>query len=324
MVVKASEIAPVAYAVGSTSDVLKEDDLTYDLGNLAAFDTHPFSYENEKQLALHARENVQLLMNHIFELPRVLSDMGPLAQLPPPQTILPREKPLPKPKIETKWEKFAKDKGIDKRKKSRKVFDEAKGEWSHTWGYQRASDDMNDWAVETKAGDQADPWTKRKQEKRARVDKNTRAQANNLKQGRGKQLNASATIRTPTGIPLELLDTDNIKAKQRGKEGTSQALEKVQFSTASMGKFDAMRQGETERKVKGKRNHFLPTTGAEATERERSLNALKRVLGREENAGKKKGGMEEEEDAKDSGKRKKKGKQLKNFTKGATKKRRMK
>ncbi|CEG41616.1 ribosome biogenesis regulatory protein [Plasmopara halstedii] len=318
MVVKASEIAPVAYAEGTTSTVEKEDDLTYDLGNLAAFDTHPFVYQNEKELALHARENVQLLINRIFELPRVMSDMGPLAQLPEPEVVIPREKPLPKPKVETKWEKFAKEKGIEKRKKSRKVFDEEKGEWSHSWGYQRAGDDLKDWAVEMKAGDMEDPWTKRKQEKRAQVDKNVRAQMNNKNQGRGKQLAG----RTPTGIPVELMNTDDVKAKQRGKDGTSKTLEKVQFSTASMGKFDKMREGEAERKVKGKRNHFLPTTGAEATEKERSMNILKRVLGREENDGKKKGKLEEEDE--DGKKRKKKGKKLKNFTKGATKKRRTK
>ncbi|ETI54263.1 hypothetical protein F443_02889 [Phytophthora nicotianae P1569] len=324
MVVKASEIAPAAYAEGSTSNVQKEDDLTYDLGNLAAFDTHPFTYQNEKELALHARENVQLLINHIFELPREMSDMGPLAQLPAPETVIPREKPLPKPKVETKWEKFAKEKGIEKRKKSRKVFDEATGEWSHTWGYQRAGEDMKDWAVEMKEGDMEDPWTKRKQEKRSRVDKNLRAQANNLKQGRGKQL-AGIAGRTPTGIPVELMNTDDAKAKQRGKEGTNKTLEKVQFSTASMGKFDKMREGESERKIKGKRNHFLPTTGAETTEKERSMNALKRVLGREENAGKHKGKtFDDEEEGEGGGKRKKKGKKLKNITKGAAKKRRTK
>ncbi|KUF92113.1 Solute carrier family 2 [Phytophthora nicotianae] len=306
MVVKASEIAPAAYAEGSTSNVQKEDDLTYDLGNLAAFDTHPFTYQNEKELALHARENVQLLINHIFELPREMSDMA-AAEAQGGDEV----------------GEICQGEGIEKRKKSRKVFDEATGEWSHTWGYQRAGDNMKDWAVEMKEGDMEDPWTKRKQEKRSRVDKNLRAQANNLKQGRGKQL-AGIAGRTPTGIPVELMNTDDAKAKQRGKEGTNKTLEKVQFSTASMGKFDKMREGESERKIKGKRNHFLPTTGAETTEKERSMNALKRVLGREENAGKHKGKTFDDEEEGEGGKRKKKGKKLKNITKGAAKKRRTK
>ncbi|TMW61161.1 hypothetical protein Poli38472_013624 [Pythium oligandrum] len=314
MVVKAQEIAPAAYATGNTSDVKKEDDLGYDLGNLAAFDSHPFEYKNEKELALHARDNVQLLVNRIFELPREMSDMGPLAQLPVPELVIPREKPLPKPKVETKWEKFAKDKGIDKRKKSRMVLDEATGEYAAAWGYKRAGDDMKDWAIEVKEGDMEDPWTKRKQAKRARIEKNLKAQSNNLKNGRGKQQVGSN--KAPAGIPVELMNTDDTKAKQRGKEGTRKTLEKVQFSTASMGKFDKMRDGEMERKQKGKRNKFLPLTGAEATEKERSMNALKRVLGREENAGKAKGKSHDDEEEEGGRKGKKRGLKIKRVTKG--------
>lgn len=129
----------------------------------------------------------------------------------------------------------------------------------------------------------------------------------------------------PTGIPVELMNTDDTKAKQRGKEGTRKTLEKVQFSTASMGKFDKMREGEAERKQKGKRNKFLPLTGAETTEKERSMNVLKRVIGREENAGKNKGKtFDDEDDDEAGGKRKKRGKKLGNITKGHTKKRRTK
>ncbi|KAF1779794.1 Ribosomal biogenesis regulatory protein [Phytophthora cactorum] len=280
MVVKASEIAPAAYAEGSTSNVQKEDDLTYDLGNLRSL--------------TRTRSRTRTKRSSLFML---MSDMGPLAQLPVPETVIPREKPLPKPKVETKWEKFAKEKGIDKRKKSRKVFDEASGDvLEMNEGLGRGDE----------GGDTEDPWTKRKQDKRARVDKNLRAQANNLKQGRGKQL---------AGLPA---------VPPLVSPGTNKTLEKVQFSTASMGKFDKMREGESERKVKGKRNHFLPTTGAETTEKERSMNALKRVLGREENAGKNKGKTFDDEEEVEGGKRKKKGKKLKNFTKGATKKRRTK
>ncbi|GLD98817.1 hypothetical protein PINS_up007535 [Pythium insidiosum] len=315
VVVKAQEIAPAAYAAANTSDVKKEDDLTYDLGNLAAFDTHPFEYKNEKELALHARENVQLLINHIFDLPREMSDMGPMAQLPAPELTIPREKPLPKPKVETKWEKFAKDKGIQKRKKGRMVFDEATGEWAPAWGYKRAGDDLKDWAIEVKEGETEDPWTKRKQAKRARVEKNVKQQLNNLKNGRGKQTNGSA--KAPAGIPVELMSTDDVKAKQRGKDGTMKTLQKVQFSTASMGKFDKMREGEMERKQKGKRNKFLPLTGAEDKEKERSMSALKLVLGREENAGKGNRSSRDDDDEGEGRKGKKRGgPKLKRVTKG--------
>lgn len=103
------------------------------------------------------------------------------------------------------------------------------------------------------------------------------------------------------------MNTDDVKAKQRGKEGVSKTLEKVQFSTASMGKFDKMREGEKERKQTGKRNKFLSVTGAEKTEKERSMNVLKHVLGREENAGKAKGKSHDDDDEEVGGKRKKVG-----------------
>jgi regulator of ribosome biosynthesis len=55
--------------------------------------------------------------------------------LPAPTTTLPREKPLPKPKEETRWEKFAKEKGIVKRKRERMVFDETAQEWKPRFGF---------------------------------------------------------------------------------------------------------------------------------------------------------------------------------------------
>ena len=45
--------------------------------------------------------------------------------LPKPKILLPRHKPIPKPKPMTKWEKFRLEKGIPpKEKRSRMVFDE--------------------------------------------------------------------------------------------------------------------------------------------------------------------------------------------------------
>lgn len=310
MVVQAAEIAPAAYSTGNDSLVKKENDLTYDLGNMMAIDTHPFQFTDENQLTLAIRENVQLLINGIFDLPTEMSDLGLLALLPEPTTIIPREKPLPKPKVETRWEKFAKEKGIHKKKESRMVWDEEKQAYAPRWGYKRANDDLNDWAVEVKQGQDpyADPWTERKEAKKERVAKNVRQMQNNLSQGRGKQGSA------PTGIPVELLDTEDKKLKQKGKEGTKRTLEKVQNSTASMGKFDSKRQGEPERKQTGKRAKRTPVVGHEATERERSLTVLDRILGKEDTLGKRKA---EEPAAADEGyTKKKKGRKIKKITKG--------
>ncbi|ETV69320.1 hypothetical protein H257_14942 [Aphanomyces astaci] len=331
MVVKAAEIAPAAYSSNKNSSaVTKEDDLTYDLGNLAAYDTHPFAVKNvadESELKAYARDSVQLLINHVFELPRQMTDMGPMGQLPVPTTVIPREKPLPKEKVETRWEKFAREKGIKNKKESRMVWDEAKQIWAPKWGYKRANDDSGDWAMPVKGGADpyADPWTEKKQEKAERVQKNLRNQANNAKQGRGKEPRVPVS-KTPLGVPVELLNTDDKKVKQRGKEGTKAALQKVQFSTASMGKFDKKREGEGERKHVGKRNKFLSVTGAEKTEKERSMNVLQHLLGREESKGKAKAATahDDYDGEPKKGKKRTGGPKLKNITKGAAKRQKTK
>lgn len=49
---------------------------------------------------------------------------------------MPREKPIPKEKEKTKWEKFAAKKGIKaSRKDGKKVFDEEMGEWRDKYGF---------------------------------------------------------------------------------------------------------------------------------------------------------------------------------------------
>lgn len=54
--------------------VSKDDDLTYDLGNLTAYDSHQLDLDQYKQqgkqyLIDHSRQNVQLLIGHLFRLP---------------------------------------------------------------------------------------------------------------------------------------------------------------------------------------------------------------------------------------------------------------
>ena len=55
-----------------------------------------------------AREGAQLLTNQLYSLLGSSKSRG-VIKLPEPTTQLPREKPLPKPKPLTRWEKFAKD-----------------------------------------------------------------------------------------------------------------------------------------------------------------------------------------------------------------------
>lgn len=75
--------------------------------------------------------------------------------------MLPRHKPLPTPKPPTKWELFARKKGIgkyskipsvalaDKERRKKLVYDEEKREWVPRWGYKgNNKGDQADWLVE--------------------------------------------------------------------------------------------------------------------------------------------------------------------------------
>ncbi|KAJ3335132.1 hypothetical protein HDU91_002317, partial [Kappamyces sp. JEL0680] len=66
---------------------------------------------------------------------------------------LPRAKPIPTHKPLTRWEKFAAVKGIQKTKKRRVEWNDAKGEYTPTWGYKnqgKKDKDLSDWIQEVK------------------------------------------------------------------------------------------------------------------------------------------------------------------------------
>lgn len=63
---------------------------------------------------------------------------------------------------------------------------------------------------------------------------------------------------------------------KRGRDGLKQALQLAQHSTASMGRFDELRKGEPELKMKGKKRSFRDNLGAECLGEERE--AMKQTL----------------------------------------------
>lgn len=56
-------------------------------------------------------------------------------------------KPLPAANKETRWEKFAKEKGIQNRKRARMLWDEEAQEWRPRWGYKKANGGVEDMAI---------------------------------------------------------------------------------------------------------------------------------------------------------------------------------
>ncbi len=77
------------------------------------------------------------MIRKVFSLPDAgrPKDGGRLVVLPDTTTPLPREKPVPKPKVQTKWEAFAEKKGIMKKKRSRMVYDEESESYKPRYGY---------------------------------------------------------------------------------------------------------------------------------------------------------------------------------------------
>jgi regulator of ribosome biosynthesis len=123
-----------------------------DLGNLLAFDPSAPATRDEAEAKAQATALTQALMNALLQLPSEATPVGRVAALPPPSTPLPRAKPLPKPREPTKWEKFAQQKGIVKRKRSALVFDENEQGFKRRYGYQRANEGPP--VLEAKAGDE--------------------------------------------------------------------------------------------------------------------------------------------------------------------------
>jgi hypothetical protein len=62
---------------------------------------------------------------------------------------------MPKAKPDTRWESFAKTRGIQNKKKSRMEWDEKSQEYRPRFGYKRGKDEHSDWLIEVpqSAGD---------------------------------------------------------------------------------------------------------------------------------------------------------------------------
>jgi len=148
--------------------VSKPTPYQFDLACLMGIDPNPLVTSDptravEEVLKSTARDGAQVLINQLLTACPITSDVknGTLLTLPPPNTVLPRSKPLPTPKPPTKWELFARKKGIgkynskpgatlaEKERRKKLVYDEASGEWVPRWGYKshnKAGED--DWLVE--------------------------------------------------------------------------------------------------------------------------------------------------------------------------------
>ncbi len=131
---------------------MTELNIHYDLGTRSLYDTNPIELDGSKDVVMEkAKKNFMKLLKKI----EVIRDQSKVereerklenqfidfeqeenvVELPDSQLDFPRFKPLPAKPILTKWEQFAKNKGIKKKKKrSALVYSEEKKDWVQRWG----------------------------------------------------------------------------------------------------------------------------------------------------------------------------------------------
>jgi regulator of ribosome biosynthesis len=282
-------------------------DFELDVGTMLAtrvhaIDQHIVSDESKRLEYLReiATQGTQAIVEQMFRLPTEPCDVGILAVMPAPITVLPREKPIPTPKPPTRWEQFASRKGIQKKgKRDRLVFDDATEEWKPRYGSQRANKG-DSWIMEHKEGadPSEDPWTKLKQEKKERVAKNQKSQVRNLLAASGQKLPGAIDLASAIKAAKPAPKQHKMEKNKKGEDGMAKAqhakaaLHLAQQSTASMGKFDKLNKDEPQpkqsriakkaslvKKHSKKKPNSAPDKKATIdTEKNASLQLLSRVL----------------------------------------------
>jgi len=151
-------------------------------------------HTSEHYLLDNGRDCAQALINQLLlTCPVTSSDTGVHLTLPAPTTPLPREKCVPKTKEPTRWERFAKKRGIKAKKREGKlVYDEATGEWAPRYGFKGANKaHEGDWLVEVDAdkeqrtGEAGDARREKRGERKERVKRQERRMRSNEAKKKG-------------------------------------------------------------------------------------------------------------------------------------------
>ncbi|KAF2360546.1 Ribosomal biogenesis regulatory protein [Trinorchestia longiramus] len=222
-----------------STQVEKDIPLELDPGNLTVVDINYLEEssmrvadEREEILSSIGRDSVQQLVSHMHGLERTTIDNQPFIIVPNSITPLPREKPIPKPKPLTRWEKFAREKGIKTKKgREHKVWDDVAQDFVPRYGKLRVQlEKEKNWVMEVP--DNADPYedqfAKAAEAKKERIAKNEFQRLRNLARARKTGLPGVGVLRTDTH------DTHELK----------KAMHYSLSSTASLGKFQRSLAGE--------------------------------------------------------------------------------
>ena len=226
----------------------------------------------------------------MFTLPEATEQgivSGLLVELPQPTTKLPREKPLPQPKPPTRcgaracapphargaqsptgargrWEKFAKEKGIKKRKRGKNEWDDSRQEWRPRHGFESINDQSDVPIIEAKSWERTgaeDPFTLQSREKKTRVKAQEGRQVKNLQAAKRQGARLPPTVALSSSLTLDGRGGAPLGARM-GRNELKASAGLVRSATASMGKFDRKIEGHKDERPAGKRRKFLPVVAA--------------------------------------------------------------
>lgn len=227
-----------------------------------AANVRPRRHDLESYLLNRSTASTTQLFTALLALPTTSSELGPIVHLPPSTTRLPREKPLPKPKPLTRWEKFAKMKGISHVKKDKNIWDEDRQAWVPRWGKDGKNRETEEaWIRVVKPGQEdEDPILAARKERKDRVAKNKRQQERNAADATAQLAIGSAgkATRDSAAVGSSLSQAQKKQLREARKQELERSLLVSKAATASMGKFDKKIEGEP--KVKGVKRKVGPSS----------------------------------------------------------------
>lgn len=248
--------------------------LNVDVGYLLVFDERP---ERKDATAEElATEGTMAVFDVLNALPTTRTSEGKRVTLPKGTFQLPREKPIPKERPMTKWEKFAREKGIQKRtKRDRLVFDETTEEFVPRYGKGSKNALDRQIIIPYKEGTPkgVDPFSQKREDKKKLVKLNMKQKRANI--GRAAKKSGLQPMQA-----LTVAKTGPSGKKILPKHQLNDSLAVVQKSTASAGKFDSRVPNEPKQKVRGRKKK-LPVVGgkdASLVERQRMGKIADRLL----------------------------------------------
>ncbi|EFC47573.1 ribosome biogenesis regulatory protein [Naegleria gruberi] len=292
------------------SSVEKTDDLEYDIGHLMCLDVHPIETPSQDQLLNSARDNVQLLVNRLFQIENIThEETGLYAELPDPEFRLPRGKPCPKKREMTRFEKYQQEKGLRVRGKNERdalVYDEVHDEFRPRFGWKKANNAAeNDIIIPAKAGDEKfeDPFLQRQLEKKEKKRLQLKNQVTNIGKGAAKKGSNDAEKENralamknkynptaPSSLKISNVNGGKINPKRAHlgmKDDFLNAYDFARVSTASMGKFDTQVKDEKSMPVKKGISHLVASGSKSKDEKTKAMKISSRIL--KENSKKKTG-----------------------------------